>query len=281
MHTAYLGTAGTAMWAWLRWVGVDITPTTMVICGLPTLLSIILTFTSMADQEQYMMRLTACSMFTPFLLLFWGISADAPALPRMPWAYGVGAGLLHIAIFCASILWFGTTTTLIAAEAGVAPVDAETLRDRLMSLNEIGAPLAVSSSSTNELSVSYRFHSSDRSYRVLLNLDPAKHQVRVRERASADGATPETEAERSMRGPADPYFDPTRPEASQVWETTAQVTPVKPAHLKATPTTLRGRQARVPAEFAAALDSRGMLTLLCAVVTRSGWNWQPGFFGAE
>jgi hypothetical protein len=35
------------------------------------------------------------------------------------------------------------------------------------------------------------------------------------------------------------------------------------------------------ADFVASLDERGVATLLCAVVTRSGWHWQPAFFGAQ
>lgn len=281
IHTVYLALVGGATWAWFRWVGVDVTPMMTLICALPVLLSLALTFTSTADEQQYIIRLAACSMFTPALLLFWAISTDAPALPRWSWAYGVSAGLLHMAIFVGSVFWLGTSTTRVAANTGVAPVDIEILHARLLSLNEIGGPLVVSSSSANELTALYRFRSPNRSYRVLLNLDAATHQVRVRERTSADGARPETEAERSMRGPGDPYFDPTRPEARRVSETTAQVTPIKRQQLKATPASLHDRVVEVPSEFAASLDPDGMLTLLCAVATRSGWTWQPGFFGAE
>ncbi|MEZ5355884.1 MAG: hypothetical protein R2762_24900 [Bryobacteraceae bacterium] len=282
IHTAYLCLVGAMIWGWLRWVGAEITPLTFFVCGLPAVLSLMLAFTSMEDEQQYVVRLMACAMFTPLLLLMWGIGADAPALPRMPWAYGVGAGLLHIAVFVGSVLWIGTATTVVQAEAGVAPVDVGTLRGRLLSLNRIGGPLSVSEAASDalEMTVIFRFRSPGRSYRVLLNLDPSEHRVRVRERASAAGSAPETEAEKSMRGIGDPSFDPTRPNASKVSETTAQVTPVKRQALAAMPLTLSGSAAAVPPDVAASLDPEAMLTLLCAVTTRSGWHWQPAFFGA-
>ncbi len=82
-------------------------------------------------------------------------------------------------------------------------------------------------------------------------------------------------------GPAEPSFDPARPAARSVSETLLQVTPIRNAELAAVPVNCQGQTAAVPAEFAAALDERGIATLLCAVIKRSGWHSQAAFFEAK
>lgn len=278
VHVAYLALAGLAFAVWLRWGG-ETSLVSSAICFLPLLVGIGLAFTSQEDTEQYMMRLMVAAMFLPILLGFWAFSQDKPAGPGRIWPYGVGAAVLHAACFAGAILWLGTTTTRVPAVEGVTPVTAETLQARLFSLNEIHGPLDVSRPGTEGMEVVYRFKTTERSHRVLLTFDSETRAVRVKERLSTRDAKPVTDAERSLRGPGDPYFDPTRPEAQKVMSLVAQASTIKKEWLAAMPLTLAGRTATVPAEKAARLDQDGMITLLCKVVTQSGWNWEPGFFG--
>jgi hypothetical protein len=41
------------------------------------------------------------------------------------------------------------------------------------------------------------------------------------------------------------------------------------------PLQLQSAGALLPAAYLDSLDGEGVLTVLCAVVTRSGWHWQP------
>jgi hypothetical protein len=274
-HILYLALAGIGVWTLLRHAGADLAITETVICALPAVLGVVLASTSTSDEEQYVVRLMAAAALVPILLLFWSTSAGAPT------GYVLGIGLLHLLLFAGSVLWIGPKATRVSAASGVTPAAAATLQARLLSLGAIGGPLLVSSPASDEVVVTFRYRSPERSYRVLLKLDSIARQARVRERASANMAKPSKDSEKSMRGPVEPYFDPTRPEATAISETVAQLTPIRKAELDAVPATWQGQAVAVPAEFAAALDERGLATLLCAVVTRSGWDWQPVFFGAQ
>lgn len=81
-----------------------------------------------------------------------------------------------------------------------------------------------------------------------------------------------------MRGPANPWFDPTRPSAGQVSGKTVQTRMIDAQRLAAVPLRIAGSAVELSAVDARGLDDDGLVTLLCAVVTRSGWHWQPAFF---
>ena len=70
-------------------------------------------------------------------------------------------------------------------------------------------------------------------------------------------------------------FDATRPDAQRVWSSTWQATMIEPARLAGVPLQLHAAGVLVPASYLDSLDGEGVLTVLCAVVTRSGWRWQP------
>ena len=284
VHTLYLVLFGAATWVWLRHGGVEMSALVTAVCFAPAALGLGLTFTSTADFEQYTLRIVACALFTPILLLFWGGSVDAasPASPRLVWPFATGASIFHALAFAGTVMWVGTASTQVPAQPNTVAVSAETLLARLRSLSEISGPFDITSPAPHELVIWYRYPTGDeRSLAVLLNLDGEKHQVRVRERESFQGARPKDSAEASMRALGDPVLDPTRPEASRVYGTVAQTRPIKLVSLTANPAILHERSVAVPAGFGAALDETGMVTLLCAVVTRSGWDWQPAFFGAK
>lgn len=82
-----------------------------------------------------------------------------------------------------------------------------------------------------------------------------------------------------MRGPGESSYDPTRPTTKSVSGTAIQTTLIVPSQLAQVPLRLEGNRVAVPEDFVRALDGDGMVTLLCAVVTQSGWRWQPVFMG--
>ena len=269
----YAGAFGSANWMWLRRSGVETTAVMTVICCLPAMLTLLLAATSLADYRQYVVRLLACAMFTPILLLFWSGSQE----PAVGWPFLTGAGVAHALAFVAAIFWLGTNTTRVEAVGGVAPVDAETLTARLVSLPAGVARCDAQKPAAFEVVVRFRAEAG-RLHAVMLRLDTEQHAVHVRERLTADAARPVTAAEASLRGLGEPAFDPSRPEAASISGKVAQTTMIEPARLQAIPLTLDGRTAKLPADFTAGLDGEGLVTALCAVVTRSGWNWQPEFF---
>ena len=80
-----------------------------------------------------------------------------------------------------------------------------------------------------------------------------------------------------MRSLGDRSFDPTRPDAQLVSGRVAQASMIDPARLQATRLVLRDGQAEPAPELAAptTADPDALLTLLCALVTRSGYAWHP------
>ena len=82
-----------------------------------------------------------------------------------------------------------------------------------------------------------------------------------------------------MRAPLSPSYDPKRPGAAAMWQTVAQATSIPPEKLNAVRLVLRDHTVELPRDSAAQMDSDSLVLLLCAITTRSGWNWQPRFFG--
>jgi hypothetical protein len=160
---------------------------------------------------------------------------------------------------------------------------ATELRARLLSLNAASVPFEVANDSDDvDVVVSFRYaEDARRSHHVLLKLDTVRREVRVRERTGAAGARPITAEEASMRSPGDPFYDPLRPKAKRIWGKTAQTTQIDKQRLAGVQLQFRGQRAELAADYAASLDGEGMVTVLCALVTRSGWRWQPVFFGSD
>lgn len=284
LAVAYLVLFGAALWLWLGHSGVQTSWFDTLICFAPALLGIVLAGTSMEDQNQYILRMLVCASFTPILLLFWGTSLD-PATPmpeRSVWPFAVGAALTHAASFVGLIVWGGSYITVVPAAPGVSAVSADQLLARLLSLNQVGANFDVANPVAGEVMVSLRLASGDRrGHQVSLKLSAARRLVVVREKLTASMARPNSEEEASMRGPADTFHDPTRPNASRVSGITFQTSTLNAQRLEAMPLRMFAASVELPGDVAVSLDADGMLLLLCAVVTRSGWNWQPAFFGSD
>lgn len=286
LATLYLALVGAVTWVWLRWYGVEASPVIAVVCALPAVLGAVLARTSTADQRQYVARMLAGMMFAPALLLFWATSLDPESgvVARPVWPFAVGFCVAHVVCFLGTIFWGGSALTSVPAVTGSPVVSAVQLRARLASLNASATAFEVASGPQIDdvIVVSYRYApATPRSHQVLLTLDPKRREVRVRERLGVSGDRPANAEEASMRAPGSAFFDPTRPAAKRVWSSTAQTTQIEPERLSGVPLAFRGDTAVVPAGYAAALDGEGVVTLLCALVTRSGWRWQPVFFAAR
>ncbi len=270
---------GAAVAWWMQWRGLELTPVNLLGCFAPALACIAMAFTSIEDTEQYIARIIACGMFLPVLALFWS-STPNPAETRMVWPGGVAFAVAHIACFVGSLFYFGTVTTRVPASPNTVPVPMETLRARLQAVAGGTAPFDMTAGEANEIVMSFRYAAdSGRSHQARLILQPEHRAVQVKERLSAKAAQPLNEQERSMRVPGDPLFDPARPIATIISNTEARTSTMAPKRLGAVPVTLLGNSAELPQGYAMHLDGEGMITLLCAIVTRSGWNWQPVFFG--
>lgn len=277
LHTAYLAIFGAVVWFWLRSSNVAVTPWITIVNFLPALLGLALAFTSRDDLEQYRMRIFACSMFTPLLLLFWSgsLSPDDPSTIRTVWPFATGASVVHALAFVAGVYWVGTETTRIPADPAATAVTLEILRERLLSLSNTGGPLAVSTSPTGELI----FETLNRRRSVVLRIDEPNRHVLVKERSSASAARPATPEESNMRAPLSPSYDPKRPQATAIWQSVAQTSTITPEKLNAVRLVLRDHTVELPRDSAAQLNGDSLVVLLCAITTRSGWNWQPRFFG--
>lgn len=285
---AHPALAGAVTWAWLGIAGVARGPLEAALCIAPALLAAALAFTSQADRQQYVARLLACAAMLPILLMMWAGSQDplpeaAPAasavLARQPWIFFSGFAVAHAAIFVAAIIWLASAVTRVEAMPGSATVPAAMLVQRLRSLGASGVPFVLTEGGpAGEWVAALRLPANhERSHWVILRIDEVTHTVRVRERLGARGATPRNADEASLRGPGEAAFDPTRPDAQSVWSWQAQTTMIDPARLAATRLALHdGRAEPVPeAVTATATDPDDIVTLLCALVTRSGYAWQP------
>lgn len=261
---------GAVLWAW----GSERDLVAILVCTAPAALTFVLAATSQDDRRQYVARTLAAAMMLPLLQLMWGLE---PPRVASAWLLG-GLALGHVAIFLTAVVWLAAAATRIDAAPGVAPAAPEALVARLRSLAALGLPLRVSPGPTaNEWVVDLHADAQpDRHHRVLLSIDPEAACVRVRERLGASGAAPRDADEASMRTIGDPAFDPTRPQATRVWARVAQATMVEPHRMEAV--NLRWSPEGVAAADAGARDAESLVTLLAALVTRSGWRWQPLLF---
>jgi hypothetical protein len=261
---------GGALWAW----GSDRGPMAVALCAAPVLVTVALAATSQADRRQYIARTLAAAMMLPLLQLMWALEPPRVASAALLTALA----LLHVAAFLAAVLWLAVAATRVQAAPGVPPVSPSVLVARLRSLAALGLPLRMGpGDAADEWVVDLRDEAHpDRSHCVQLSLDAAAACVRVRERLGASAAAPRDADEASMRTIGDPAFDPARPQARQVWARVAQATMVEPQRLDAV--RLRWSAKGVAAADPGARDAESLVTLLAAVVVRSGWHWQPLLF---
>jgi hypothetical protein len=205
----------------------------------------------------------------------------APAEPVPAWPFFTAMTVAHALAFVALIAWAGSHTTRVPALQGAAVATPDELRARLLSLARPLGPfditeLAVDGAPALHIDAS---PGRRRTHHITLHLDAGSRSVRVHEKLGVDGDAPQDADEASMRDLGDELVDAARPDAQQVWSSALQATMVQPSRLAAVPLQLQHRHAALPPDYAARLDGEGVLTALCAVVTRSGWHWQPRLFG--
>ena len=78
-----------------------------------------------------------------------------------------------------------------------------------------------------------------------------------------------------MRIAGEPWFDPPRPQAQAIWSRTWQTTMLMPQRLVQVTLEIELDRARLQAGVLPPADSDALVTLLAALVTRSGYTWRP------
>ena len=276
---------GGLAWYWLASARAEHGLLEALICAAPAVLALRLGFTSQADRQQYVARLLACAAMLPILLMMWAGAQDTPAATpdaalwvRHPWIFFTGFAVLHAAIFVAAIAWLARAVTRVEAARRAAPVPAAVLVQRLHALAAAGVPFTLAAGTNPaEWTVALRLAEAEGTHRVLLKIDEPGRTVRVRERLGASGAAPCDCEEASMRTLGEPICDPTRPQAQKISSRVAQATMIDPARLQATRLYLHDDHAEPApqAVSATASDPDAVVVLLCALVTRSGYAWEP------
>jgi len=204
------------------------------------------------------------------------------AKPRPVWPYGVGFALFHTLSFVTFTLWAGARTTRVQASPTANSVSPSTLEARLLSLSDAGAPCTTSRTASGDLTIDYMFPEGvARAHRLTLRVEGPKRMVRVREQLGVSGDAPRSGAEADMRGGGDLGIDPTRPQARQVWLRSAATTVIEPDHLKRVSLAFANERVRLHADDPSSMDADRLVHLVCAVVTRSGFTWQPVFTWAQ
>jgi hypothetical protein len=187
----------------------------------------------------------------------------------------------HVFVFVALIAWGGAHTTHVPALRGAAMATPDELRARLLSLARPAGPFDITEL-TMDGSPALRVDVSPslrRTHYITLHIDARRGWVRVHEKLGINGDAPQHANEASLRDAGDDWNDPARPDADELWSATLQTTMVEPSRLATVPLQLQSRHADLPADYAMKLDGEGVLTALCALVTRSGWRWQPRLLG--
>ncbi|MEO8297498.1 MAG: hypothetical protein ABI574_06770 [Burkholderiales bacterium] len=285
-HTAL---AGTVAWYWLTLIGAQRSGLDLAWCAAPAVLAVGLSLTSQADRQQYVARLLACGVMLPILLMMWAGSQDpvgdaavhaAPAAPPLrwliqPWVFFSAFAVGNVLLLLAAIWWLAAAVTRVEAVAGAGRVGQARLGQRLQSLVAAGVPFDVAAGAQpGQWRLTLRLPATEgRSHAVTLDIDEPAGQVFVRERLGLHDAAPRNADEASLRSLGDASFDPARPDAQRIAGRSIQTTMIDPTKLAAVRLDLTDDLVRLP--DAAPTEPEAIVTLLCALVTRSGYAWQP------
>jgi hypothetical protein len=262
--SGYLLVFGGALW-WL--LGAD--PTDAIWCFGPVALMGALGATSQTDRRQYVARLFAALLFFPIGLLMWSISHPQSGL------WMVAFGLIHVAGILGLLVWLAGYTTRIGAVPTVAFVGQDALGRRLESLAASLEGVAASREANSAVWVIEAAEGEERIHRVTVDVDERGRTVQVREFVGASGAAPRDADERNMRPLGKRLHDPKRPNAQAVWSRTWQSTMIEPERLSRTVLEFRRDHVEHELQGRTLPDADALVTLLAALVTRSGYDWQP------
>lgn len=235
----------------------------------PAIVVIALAFTSQADRRQYVVRIFAAMAFLPLGLMMWAGSHDRGGLWLLWFA------LVHVIVFLAMVVWLASFATRIDPAGHVAPVGADVLRRRLESLAAAIPSVAMGGAERDRWIVDLRAQEPEgRTHRIVLQVDEGRREVRVREFLGAAGAAP-ADHEKDLRAAGEAWFDPSRPEAQAVWSKTLQSTMIEPDRLERAPLKLDMDRAELLEGGGGLIDGEALVTLLAALVARSGYVWRP------
>ena len=208
-----------------------------------------------------------------------------PAEPAPRWPFFTAMATAHALVFVMLVAWGSVHTTRVPAQRGAAVATLEQLQARLLSLGRPGGPFEIHDVTVAEGAPALRVDASPdphRTHEITLRLDATRGCVHVHEKLRVNGDAPRDDDEAHMApigGTAGGWHSAAGPDAQYVWTSTWQATLIEPRRLGAVPLMLHAQHAELPRRHAATLDGEGVLTVLCALVTRSGWHWQPRLWG--
>lgn len=207
--------------------------------------------------------------------------------PTPQWPFFAAMALAHALALLGLLAWGSHHTTRVPARRGAPVATPEQLRARLLSLGRPGGPFDISEAATAEGAPLLRVeasHDPHRSHQITLRLDAARGCVHVHETLRVNGDAPRDDDEARMApigGEWGDWHGAAGPDAQYVWTSAWQATLIDSHRLQAVPLMLHAHHAELPRRHAATLDGEGVLTVLCALVTRSGWHWQPRLWGRQ
>lgn len=231
-----------------------------------------------ADEASVLARLTAQAIPPPTLPKP-RARIEASVRIEPVWPYAVAFSIIHVGCFVGFTFWAGALTTRVAKASDLPTVSQGDLEARLLSLQQAGVPCSAHHTAGGDLCVDYTFAEGiARAQRLTLRIDSEQRVVRVREQLGVAGDGPRTSSEADMRSVGSVGIDPTRPKAQRIYARSIATTIIEPERLARVPIQLSGPRVTLSADEAAAADPEQLVYLLCAIVTRSGFTWQPVFF---
>jgi hypothetical protein len=191
----------------------------------------------------------------------------------------VSFALWHVAIFVALSFWAVPRTTRVEATADIVPVEPSLLRERLQSLADATLGCVLRASDKRDRLVLEFVADGDEQavHDFVLELAARARVVHVIERESYSGA-PRSPEEAEMRAGGEVAVDPTRPKARWVGSITRSITYVDPARLEELGVTFVGTRAVLRNAPPIELNANHVAYALAAVITRSGYAYQPILF---
>lgn len=176
-----------------------------------------------------------------------------------------GLVLLYVFAFFKGAVWAGAAPAM----AGVQPLSADELRQRLLAIDAVDVPLEIAGQADGRIVATWRFADARwldlararkmrYTARVILDLDPRTHRVRVTEQMTR------FHADAGIGG------------ASLQWRTLRGVTFFQTERGQVLGLQLdEAGRPRPSLQYSWRFDAREMKQPLLEVVTRAGWQWRP------
>jgi hypothetical protein len=214
----------------------------------------------------------------------WRVPASDPGVPppaglAANWPLAIAWCVVQLIAVLGVGIWLGVATASVPPAKGVAAAPEPVLRSRIDALSGLELPMTLRGGDTpGDVVVDFRDAAGEkRVHRYTMRFDAAARIVRVREVLGVYGDAPRTAEEADMRPIGARPLDATPyPDADKVWGRSVAATPITAEQLAAISLRCTGPGVDWPAPRSVDCDTLGHA--LAAVVTRSGWTWQPVFF---